>query len=133
MGDNDGELACNPGKKNICFCGGVVFGFSSGNTHVDFQVVDGTFYNGSDFIKGIPFIGISLYAGKYAEIQIFVCISGASFGCSGTGIFVVTDIFSLYHMNFGTKPFDAVSTPFFTGNTAILHGKGRVIGTGRIP
>lgn len=35
-------------------------------------------------------------------------------------------------MDHGTDPFDVVGAPFFTGDTAILHGKGRVIGTGRV-
>ncbi len=132
MGNNDGKLTCNSGKKNICFCGGVVSGFSSGNTHVDFQVVNGTFYNGSDFVKGIPFFGISLNAGEHAEIQIFICLGGTSFGGGRAGCVTIADILAFYHMNFGANPFDAVITSLFVSNTAILHGKGRVIWTGGI-
>lgn len=95
-------------------------------------MVNGTFHNGSDFVKGIPFFGISLDAGEHAEIQIFVCISGTSFGCIRTGIFTVTDIFSFYHVNLGTNPFDTFSPTLFTGNTSIFHGEGRVIRTGGI-
>lgn len=66
--NDDGKLACNSGKKEICFCCPVVAGFSARNVHVDFQVVDGTFHNAPDCVKGIPFIGIPLDAGKHAEI-----------------------------------------------------------------
>ena len=131
MGNNDCELAGNPGKKNICF-GGVVSGFSSSNTHVDFQVVNSTFHNGSELVKGEPVIRIPLDTGEHAEVQIFVSISGTPFLCRCTGIFAVADIFPLYHVHFGADPFDAVSTSFLVGNTTILHGKRRVIWTGRI-
>lgn len=47
------------------------FGFwiSSGNTHVDFQAVNVSFYNGSDFVKGIfnGFIFIGRIRGIRAE------------------------------------------------------------------
>ena len=132
MCNDDGKLACNAGKEYIGFGGGMAAGFSSGNTHVDFQVVNGTFHNGSDLVKGNPFIRIPLDTGKHAEVQIFVSISGTPFLCRGTGIFTVADIFPLYHVHFGTDPFDAVSTSFFVGNTTILHGKGRVSWTGGI-
>lgn len=93
-------------------------------------MVDGTFHNGSDFVKGIPFKGISLDCGEHAQIQIFVCISSASFSGGGAEIFTVTDIFTLYHVNLGTNPFDTVSTSLFVGNTTILHGKRRVTWAG---
>ena len=69
---------------------------------------------------------------EHTEIQVFVCISGAPFDGGGAGIFTIADIFSFYHVNFGTNPFDTVSTSLFMGNTTILHGKGRIVGTGRI-
>lgn len=109
----------------------MVPGSSSSNTHVDFQVVNSTFHNGSDLLKGDPVIRILLDTGEHAEVQIFVSISGMPFLCRCTGIFAAADIFPLYHVHFGTYPFDAVSTSFFVGNTTILHRKGRVIWTGR--
>ena len=95
-------------------------------------MVDGTFHNGSDFVKGIPFFGISLDAGEHAEIQISVCISGTSFGGGRAGIVTIADILSFYHVNLRANPFDTVSTSLFMGNTTMFHGKGRVIGTGGI-
>ena len=95
-------------------------------------MVDGTFHNGSDFVKGIPFLGISLDSEEHAKIHIFVGASGASFGSGGAGSFAVADIFTFNHMNFGTNPFATVCTSLFPGNTTILHGKGRVIWTGGI-
>ena len=56
MGNNDSQLAGNPGKENIRFCGSMVSRFPSGDVHVNFQVVDGTFHNSSDFIKGISIL-----------------------------------------------------------------------------
>lgn len=78
MGNNDCKLAGNTGKEYIRFRGDVIPGFSSGNTHVDLQVVDGTFHNDPDLVKRIPFIGIPLDAGKHAEIEIFIGIGGTS-------------------------------------------------------
>ena len=117
IGNNDGKLACNPGEKNIGFCGGVVTGFSSGNTHIDFQMVDGTFYNSSDFVKGIPFFGIPLNTWKHTEIQVFVCISGTSFDGGGTRVFAVADIFPFCHVLFG-KLADAFNV---TLNATVLY------------
>ena len=51
VSNNNGKLAGNSGKKNIGFCGDTVSGFPSGNTHIDFQVVNGTVHNGTDFVK----------------------------------------------------------------------------------
>lgn len=132
VGNNDCELAGNPGKENIRFRGGMVPGFSSSNTHVDFQVVNSMFHNGSDLVKGDPVIRIPLDTGEHAEVQILVSISGTPFLCRSAGFFAVADIFPLYHVHFGTDPFDAASMSFFVGNTTILHGKGRVIWTGGI-
>ena len=132
MCNNDGEQACDTGEKNICFCSSVAAGFSAGNTHIDFQMVNGAFHAGSYFVKRNPFFGISLNAGEHAEPQILVSISGASF-CSGrTGIVTITHVCSVFHVNPGANPFDAVSPSLFTGDAAILHGKGRGIGAGRI-
>ena len=36
----------------------MVSGFSSGYAHVDFEVVNGTFDNGSNLVCAIPFFGI---------------------------------------------------------------------------
>lgn len=66
--NDNGKLACNSDKKNICFCGGAVSGFPSRNTHIDFQMVNSTFHNGSDLVEGIPFFRVTLNAGGHAEV-----------------------------------------------------------------
>ena len=58
--NNDCKLACNAGQEDICFCGDVISVFASSNEYIDSKVIDGSFYNGSDFIKLNPFLGISL-------------------------------------------------------------------------
>lgn len=79
VGNDDGKQACDSGKKNICFSGRVVSGFSSGSTSVDLQMVDGAFHNGPDPVKGVPFIRIPLNAGEHPEVRIFADICGTSF------------------------------------------------------
>ena len=97
MSNNGCKLAGNTGKEYIRFHDGVFPGLSSGNTHVDFQVIDGTFHNSSDFVKGILFIGIPLNARKHAEIQIFIRIGGASlFGCTAGIIAFASPLSFLY-------------------------------------
>lgn len=130
VGNDDSELACNTCKKYIRFHGSMVSRVPSGNAHVDFHVVNGMFYNASDFIKGIPFFVIPLETGEHAKVYVFVSISRTSFRSSRVGIFTVADIF--YHVNHGTNSFDAVRPSFFTGNALIFHGKGGIIETGWI-
>ena len=57
----------------------MVPGFSFGNAHVGFKVVDGSLYNGPDLVKGYPFFAIPLDTGKNMEIHVFISISGAPF------------------------------------------------------
>ena len=42
------------------------FWFFSSNTHIDFEMIDSSFYNGPYFISIIPFIRITLDSGKYS-------------------------------------------------------------------
>ena len=79
MCDNNCKLTCNTGEKHICFGSDVVPVFSSGNSHVASQVVYGPLHRGSDLVKGIPFIGIPLDTGVYAEIEIFIGVSSRPF------------------------------------------------------
>ena len=43
----------------------MVSGLSSGNAHINFEMIDGSFYNGSDFVGAVPFFGITLNARKH--------------------------------------------------------------------
>lgn len=52
----------------------MVSGFSIGDVHIDFKVVDGAFRNGSDFISDVPFLRIPLQSEEYAEFYIFISI-----------------------------------------------------------
>ena len=110
--NDDSELAGDSEKGNICFCGCMVSGLSSGSTHVDFQMVNGMLHNGSDFIKGVPFIRIPMNAEEDAEIYVFVCVSGAAFPGSTVEIIALTNPASLFVAHFGASPFNTVSGPF---------------------
>jgi len=90
----------------------MVSGLSSGSTHVDFQMVNGMLHNGSDFIKGVPFIRIPMNAEEDAEIYVFVCVSGAAFPGSTAEIIALTNPASLFVAHFGASPFNTVSGPF---------------------
>ena len=87
MGNDYRKLAGNAGQKDICLCGGMVPGFSSGNAHVGFKMIDGSFDNGPDLVKSNPFLRVSLNTGKHTEIHIFIGISGATFFSSTAGFF----------------------------------------------
>ena len=62
--DDHGKLAGNPDEEYIRFCGGMIPGLSPGDTHVGFEMVNTPFHDGSDFIKGNPFIGIRWIRGN---------------------------------------------------------------------
>lgn len=61
--------AGNASEENISFCGGMVSGLSTSDTHIGFEVLDGTFYNSSYFIDAIPFIRITLDTRKHAQMK----------------------------------------------------------------
>lgn len=69
--NHDSQLAGNIGKKNLRFPGGMVAGLPSGDTHIDFEMINALFYDGPDFIKENPFIGIPLDTGKYMRNLCF--------------------------------------------------------------
>ena len=79
MGNDYRKLAGNAGQKDIRLCGDMVPGFSPGNAHVGFKMIDGSFDNGPDLVKSNPFLRVSLNTGKHTEIHIFIGISGAPF------------------------------------------------------
>lgn len=64
MGDDHGKLAGNPGEEYIRFCSDMVAGLPSGDTHVDLEMVNASFHDGPDFIKGNPFIRIRWIPGN---------------------------------------------------------------------
>lgn len=132
VGNNDCKLAGNTGKEYIRFCGGVIPGFSSGNTHVYFQVVDGTFHNGPNLVKRIPFTGIPLNTGKHAEIEIFIGVGGMSLFGSAAGITAFADSLPFFVVHSGTSPFDTVRPLLFFCNTKMFHCKGAVTWVGGI-
>ncbi|WP_173793705.1 hypothetical protein [Dorea formicigenerans] len=47
----------------------MVSGLSTSDTHIGFEVLDGTFYNSSYFIDAIPFIRITLDTRKHAQMK----------------------------------------------------------------
>lgn len=123
MGNDYRKLAGNAGQKDIRLCGGMVPGFSSGNAHVGFKMIDGSFDNGPDLVKSNPFLRVSLNTGKHTEIHIFIGISGATFFSSTAGFFTVADPCPLLIAHFGAAPFDTVSPSLLPGNTQVLHGE----------
>ena len=112
MGNDYRKLAGNAGQKDIRLCGGMVPGFSSGNAHVGFKMIDGSFDNGPDLVKSNPFLRVLLNTGKHTEIFIFTSISGANFFIS-TAVFLQSQINAPSHSVFGATSFDTVSPCFF--------------------
>ena len=74
VSDDSGKLTGDSGNKYIGFCGWVVARFSSGDAHIDFEMVDGAFNGGSDFVKRGPILGIPLNTGKHTEVHVVVCV-----------------------------------------------------------
>ncbi len=132
MCNNDGKLACDSGKKNIRFCGQMVLRMPSGNTHVDLEVVNGSFDNRAYLIEAAPFFRIPLDTGKHPQFHVFIGIRCPSLFCGGTGFFTITYPLSFYHMDLWTAPFDAVSALFFFSSTTVFHGKGGIVWAGGI-
>lgn len=53
--NDDCEMDGYASQEHICFRGFMVTGLTSGITHVNLEVVDGSFHDGPDFIQEIPF------------------------------------------------------------------------------
>ena len=66
MGNADGKLTCDASQKYIRFCGGMVTRSAPGNTHIDFEMIDGTFYNRSDLVGVAPFLRVTLDTREHA-------------------------------------------------------------------
>lgn len=90
MGDDHGKLAGNPGEEYIRFCSDMVAGLPPGDTHVDLEMVNASFHDGSDFIKGNPFTRLSLDTRKHTETHVSVCIGGAPLFSGAAGIRTIT-------------------------------------------
>lgn len=63
---DDSQLAGNACQKDIGFGGGVIWSFSSSDAHIDFEMIDGTFYDSSYFISVMPFFRIALNTREHA-------------------------------------------------------------------
>lgn len=69
---------------------------------------------------------------EHAQFHVFISISGPALLSGAAGFLAVTDPLPFHHMDFRGIPFGAVRASFFFRGAAALHGKGRVIGAGRI-
>lgn len=105
---------------------------SSSDAHIDLKVIDCTFYDGPDLIKSDPIIGIPLDSGKFAEVHVFIGISGTPLFRSAAWIWAVIDILPFHHMDFGTAPFFAVDPAFFVTMPEMFHSERRIVWTGGI-
>lgn len=110
----------------------MVPGIFACDAHIRFKVIDFPFYRSPYFIEAIPFGSITLDPWEHAQFHVFISISGPALLSGAAGLFAVTDPLPFHHMDFRTAPFGAVRASFFFCGAAALHGKGRVIGAGRI-
>ena len=109
----------------------MVSGLSTSDTHIGFEVIDGTFYNSSYFIDAIPFIRITLDTRKHAQIHVFIGIScPVSFGRAARVIAITNPAFMIVY--FGADSFDTVRPSIFLCNALVFHGKIRIIRAGWI-
>ena len=102
------------------------------NAHVDLQMVDRPFYDGSDLVEIIPFIGVALKTGEHAKIHVIIGVGGASFFSRTARFFTVANILPLDHPYFRTAPFNTVGTSFLFRDTAVFHIKRRVVWAGGV-
>lgn len=108
VGDDHGKLAGNPGEEYIRFCSDMVAGLPPGDTHVDLEMVNASFHDGPDFIKGNPFIRIPLDTGKHTEVHVFISIGCTPFFSGAAGILAIAYPLPFYHVDFRADPFVAV-------------------------
>lgn len=132
VGDDHGKLAGNPGEEYICFHSGMIPGLSPGDTHVGFEMVNGTLHNGSDFIKRNPFIRIPLDTWKHTEVHVFVSIGCVPLFSGAAGLLTITYPPPFYHVDFWADPFVAVGPPFLMAVPGVFHVQGAVFGAGGI-
>ncbi len=132
MGNNNCQLAGDTCKESISFCGGVVPGFSSGGTHINLKVVDGTFHSSPDPVSVSPFLGITLDTRKHAQLHVFVGVSGPSLFSCAAGMPTLAKPLPLLVPHFRAAPFDAVCASLFFSHAMVFHGQGRVIWAGRV-
>lgn len=84
-------ISWHPSEEYIRFYSGRVPDFPFSDTHVGFEVVNGSFHDHSYFVEEILFVGIPLDTWKHAEVNIFVSIGSMSFCGSVTWFWAVTD------------------------------------------
>ena len=132
MCNNYGELTGDACEEHICFGRYVVARLLSCNAHVDFEVVDGSFDNSSDFVEFIPFRSVALETGEHAKFHVFVSVGGTSFPGSTAWVIAVANPFAVLYMDFGTAPLDSIGSPLFLCDTAVFHGERGIIRAGRI-
>ena len=132
MCDNHCDLAGNTGKEYISLGSGVVSRLAASDTHVGLKMVDGTFHNSADFVKGDPFIRIPLDAREHAEIHVLISVSGTPLFSGAARVFAVTYPFAFDHMNIWADPFVPVGTAFFMAVPCEFHIQGTIPGAGGI-
>ena len=132
ISDGYSQPAGNTCKEYISLGCGVVPGLAACDTHVGLKMVDGTFHNGADFVKGDPFIRISLDTGEHTEIHVFISVSCTPLFSCAAWVFAVADPFAFDHMDFGADPFVPVGTAFFMAVPRVFHVQRTVPGAGGI-
>lgn len=58
VGNNYGKLTGHPSEEHILFRSGIITGSPSGDTHVSFEVVNGSLHGRSYFIEVILSFGL---------------------------------------------------------------------------
>lgn len=110
----------------------MVSGFPFGDRYAGFEVVNGMFYIGSDFMKGNPFIRVPLDAGDNAEVHVFISIGGVPFFSRVAWFFTIADPVPVYHMDFRAYPFVTVRASFLMAEPGTFHDNAAVFQAGGV-
>lgn len=105
---------------------------ASGDTHIDFKMVDCPFHNCPDFIERVLFVRVSLDSREHPEVHVFIGIGSTPFLSGAAGFLTVADPRPVYHVDFRTDPFVPVGASFFMAVPGIFHVKAAVFGAGGI-
>lgn len=109
-----------PTRNTSSFFSGMIARFTSGNTHINFKMVDCPFHNRPDLIKGITLVRISGFLETCGNLWFRTYGRPALLG-STAGILTVADSLPFYRMDLGTAPFIAVNPSFSMTMSEVLH------------
>ena len=117
ISQNYTDQLCYTGKDQVgmkCF---FILRPTTGESKAVLEMVDGTFYRGSDLVSAVPLVRTPKGAGISAQILFGIKIDHPSAGRRGAGIFTVAGA-AVFTGGIIFFPFDFRAGKLISGNTA---------------